>query len=301
MRPLLMGLSVLVGVTACNDTPAGPPPDAVYLNGRIWTGDRTTPEAEALAIAGGRIVAMGSSAEVRALAGAQTTVHDFEGRRVVPGFNDAHWHLPTRQTADLTASGSVDVVQERLRAFAQGLAPDEWVTGRGWGATDFPDRRPHKRYLDVVFPDRAVLLTDRDGHQTLANSFALRIAGITRSTPDPTNGRIDRDSTGEPTGVLKEAASGLVRRLMPPVTADQVYRSLLAELEKAASFGLTSVQVASGSGASGVEYEAYARAAREGVLPVRVRVAVPFERDVTDTRLAEFVALRQTHAGSMLT
>lgn len=297
---LCVGL-ILLGSVGCGQTPAGPEPDAIFVNGRLWTGDRTTPDAEAIAVTDGRIVAVGTTAEVRAMAGTATTVHDLGGRRVVPGFNDAHWHLPTRRTADLTGAGSVTVLQERLRAFAAELAADEWVTGRGWGATDFPERRPHRRYLDAVFPDRPVVLTDRDGHQTLANSHALRLAGITRSTPDPENGRIDRDAAGEPTGVLKESASGLVRRLMPPVTADQVYRSLRAELEKAASFGLTSVQVASGSGASGVEYEAYARAAREGVLPVRVRVAVPFERGVSDARLAEFVALRQKHAGSLLT
>lgn len=297
-------LLLVVGVAtagACTQSSSEPPPDAVFVNGRIWTGDAKVPEAAALAVTAGRVVALGETQAIRAMAGAKTQVVDLEGRRVVPGFNDAHWHLPTRQTADLTEAGSVEEVQRRLRTFADTLGPDEWVTGRGWGATDFPERRPHKRYLDAVFPDRPVLLTDRDGHQTLANSHALRLAAITRATRDPENGRIDRDANGEPTGVLKESASGLVRRLMPAVTADQVYRSLLAELDKAAAFGLTSVQVASGSGASGVEYEAYSRAAREGTLRLRVRVAVPFERNVTEARLGEFLALRQRHAGSLLT
>lgn len=288
------------GGAACGSTPPSPPPDAVFVNGQIWTGDTARPEAEAIAVARGRIVAMGTTAEMGRLAGAQTPQFDLEGRRVVPGFNDAHWHLPTRQTADLGGAGTVDEIQRRLREFAATLGPDEWITGRGWGATDFPDRRPHRRYLDAVFPDRPVLLTDRDGHQTLTNTRALQLAGVTRATRDPENGRIDRDAAGEPTGVLKEAASGLVRRLIPRPTADQVYRSLQAELDAAASFGLTSVQVASGSGASGVEYEAYARAAREGVLKLRVRVAVPFERDVSEARLSEFLALQETHRGSML-
>jgi len=282
-------------------TPPAPPPDTVFINGRIWTGAAASPEAEAMAVTGGRIVAVGTTAEIGALAGAGTRQIDLEGGRVVPGFNDAHWHLPTRRTADLGEAGSVDVIERRLREFAATLGPDEWITGRGWGATDFPDRRPHRRYLDAVFPDRPVLLTDRDGHQTLANSRALQLAAVTRTTKDPENGRIERDAEGEPTGVLKEAASSLVRRLIPPVTADQVYRSLIAELDKAASFGLTSIQVASGSGASGVEYEAYARAVREGALKLRVRVGVPFVRDVTDARLSEFQALKQKHAGSSLT
>lgn len=294
-------LMCVVSAAGCGRAPAGPPPEAVFTNGRIWTGDPARPEAEAIAVTGGRIVAIGTTAEISSLAGDGTRRNDLNGRRVVPGFNDAHWHLPTRRTADLGDARTVDVLQRRLREFAATLGPDEWITGRGWGATDFPDRRPHRRYLDAVFPDRPVLLTDRDGHQTLANSRALQMASVTRATKDPENGRIDRDAAGEPTGVLKEAASSLVRRLIPPVTADQVYRSIQAELDKAASFGLTSVQVASGSGASGVEYEAYTRAAREATLKLRVRVAVPFVRDVTDARLSEFLALKQKHAGSLLT
>ncbi len=280
--------------------PAVTPPDAVYVNGRIWTGDATTPEVSALAVTGDRITARGESGAIELLAGPNTVRIDLGGRLVVPGFNDAHWHLPTRQTADLAAAGSVGEIQRRLQAFAATLPADAWITGRGWGPSDFPNLQAHRRYLDEIFPDRAVLLTDRDGHQTLANSRALALAGITAATPDPENGRIVRDTNGVPTGVLQEAASGLVRRLMPAVSADEVYRSLLAEMDKAAAFGLTSLQVASGSGASGAEFEAYTRALREDTLKVRVRVAVPFQRDVTEQQLAEYVALRDTHTGRRL-
>lgn len=276
-------------------------PLRLYVNAKIWTGEDAMPEAQALAIRGDRIVAIGDAVTVGALAGDGVPVIDLAGRRVVPGFNDAHWHLPTRRTADLAEAGNVPEILRRLREFAATLGPDEWITGRGWGPSDFPGNQPHRRYLDEIFPDRPVLLTDRDGHQTLANSRALALATVTRTTKDPENGRVDRDAEGEPTGLLKEAASSLVRRLIPPVTADQVYRSLLAEMDKAAAFGLTSLQVASGSGASGVEYEAYQRALREGTLKVRLRVAVPFERNVTEARLSEFVALRDRHRGGPLT
>jgi predicted amidohydrolase YtcJ len=276
-----------------------PPPDAIYVNGRIWTGDPSAAEAEALAVADGRITAVGTTGDIDRLAGSGTMRVDLGGRRVVPGFNDAHWHLPTRQTADLDGAGSVEEIQRRLRAFAQTLPPDAWVTGRGWGPSDFPDRQAHKRYLDDIFPDRAVVLTDRDGHQTLANSRALSLAGITRATEDPENGRIDRDPAGEPTGLLKESAGGLVRRLMPDVTADEVYRSLLAELDKAAAFGLTSLQVATVD-PSDAEFTAYERALREGTLKLRLRVAVPFRLDVTPARLAEYTRLRDSHPGSLL-
>jgi predicted amidohydrolase YtcJ len=294
---LLTAGAVLAG---CNPTPSEPAPDRVFINGRIWTGDARMPEAQALATRGERIVAVGDTATIRALAGDTTEVVDLEGRRVVPGFNDAHWHLPTRRTADLVDAGNVQEIQRRLVEFAKTLGPDEWVTGRGWGPSDFPDNRAHRRYLDAVFSDRPVLLTDRDGHQTLANSRALALAQVTRASKDPANGRIDRASDGEPTGLLKEGASSLVRRLIPPVNAEQVYRALLAEMDKAAAFGLTSLQVASGVGGSGVEYLAYQKALREGTLKVRVRLGVPFERDVTPDRLAEFAALRDGHRDGML-
>jgi predicted amidohydrolase YtcJ len=288
-------------LAGCSEQPSEPPPDRVFINGRIWTGDARMPEAQAIATRGDRIVAIGNSMSIRALASGATEVIDLGHRRVVPGFNDAHWHLPTRRTADLVDAGNVQELQRRLKEFAQTLGPDEWVTGRGWGPSDFPDNQAHRRYLDAVFPDRPVLLTDRDGHQTLANSRALALAKVTRATSDPANGRIDRAADGEPTGLLKEAASSLVRKLIPPVDAEQVYRALLAEMDKAASFGLTSIQVASGVGGAGVEYLAYQRALREGTLKVRVRLGVPFERDVTPAQLTEFVALRDRHRDGLLT
>jgi predicted amidohydrolase YtcJ len=281
-------------------TPPADFPDRIFVNGRIWTGDTSAPQAQALAVTGNRVTAIGDDTRIRALAGVATQVVELDGRRVVPGFNDAHWHLPARQTADLAGAGTVEELQRRLRAFAASLGPGEWVTGRGWGPSDFPANQAHRRYSDAVFPDRPVLLTDRDGHQTLANGRALALANITRATKDPDNGRIVREAGGEPTGLLQESASTLVRRLLPAVTPDQVYRALLAELDKAASFGITSLQVASGVGGSGPEYLAYQRALREGTLKVRVRLGVPFEREVTAEQLAEFVTLKTWHSDGLI-
>jgi predicted amidohydrolase YtcJ len=132
----------------------------------MWTGDTARPEVEALAIGGERITAVGTSAEIAALAGESTRVVDLQGRRVVPGFNDAHWHLPARRHADLADAGSAETIVERLTAFASTLPAEAWVTGRGWGATDFADRQPHRRALDAAFPSRPVLLTDRDGQRS---------------------------------------------------------------------------------------------------------------------------------------
>ena len=116
---------------------------------------------------------------------------------MVPGFNDAHWHLPLRQTADLTGAGTADEIVQRLKAFATGPA-DAWVLGDGWGPSDFPGLQPHRRHLDAAFPDRPVLITDRDGHQVLVNGRTLALAGITRDTP-----------------IRRTAASGAMRRARP--------------------------------------------------------------------------------------
>lgn len=300
-RTIVIRVAAILVAVVCLGAAEQQAPLRLFLNAKIWTGEEAMPEAQALAVRGDRIVAIGDAATIGAMAADGVVVVDLAGRRVVPGFNDAHWHLPTRRTADLVDAGNVPEILRRLREFAVTLSPDEWITGRGWGPSDFPGNQPHRRYLDETFPDRPVLLTDRDGHQTLANSRALALANVTRTSKDPDNGRIDRDAAGDPTGLLKESASALVRRLIPPVTADGVYRALLAEMDKAAAFGLTSLQVASGSGASGVEYQAYQRALREGTLKMRFRVAVPFDRTVTEARLAEFVALRDRHRGGPLT
>ena len=266
--------------------------DLIVVNARIWTGDATRPEAEALAVSGERIVAVGTNDAIRGRAGTGTRVIDAQGRRIVPGFNDAHWHLPSRRTADLAEAGNVAEIQARLKEFALSLAPGAWITGRGWKPTDFPDNQAHRRYLDEIFPDRPVLITDRDGHQALANSRALAMASITNATKDPENGRIDRDAAGTATGLLKEDAASIVRRLLPPQTVDDIYAALVAEMDKAASFGLTSLQIASGIRPESLEFAAYRRLRDTNAMKVRLRLSVPFAREITDARLSEFVALK---------
>lgn len=275
-------------------------PDLILLNGRIWTGDANRSEAEAIAIRDGRIVTVGASDAVAAMASGDTRVVDVQGRRVVPGFNDAHWHLPIRQVIDLAGAGSVAEIRRRLEAGSTRVAGDGWVLGRGWGPSDFPDNQPHRRHLDAAFPDRPVLLTDRDGHQVVVNGRGLAMAGITRDTPDPPNGRIGRDADGEPTGLLQEAAMALAQKTLPSITPDEAYGAVIGELSKAAAFGLTSVQDAGGSDPGNLRRDAYERAAREGRLPIRVRMAMPFERDVTPARLAELVQLRDGHRDEWL-
>ena len=276
-------------------------PDRLFVNALVWTGDPARPAAEAFAVRGDRFVRVGSDAEVRALAGPATVVTDLGGRRVVPGFNDAHWHLPARRDARLDNAGSVAVIQQRLREYAATLPAGSWVTGRGWTPVDFPGNTAHRRYLDEVFPDRPVFIRDRDGHQSLANTRALALAGVTRDTPDPGDGRIERDVNGEPTGLLKEGAAALVKSLLPALTADDAYALLVDEVAAAASFGLTSVQDATDGGLSENERAAVVRAVAEDKLRVRYRAAVPFENDVTAEQLARYVSLIDATRGGLFT
>ena len=218
LRFLLPAACVLLpirGVVA-QSTPVA---DVVYRNALVWTGDSARPSAEALAVRSGRLVAIGSDGDVRPFIGPNTKQVDLGGRRLVPGFIDAHWHLPTASRADLVGAGNVQEIVRRLQAWAATLPRGAWVVGRGWTPSDFPQNAAHKRYLDAAFPDRPVLLTDRDGHQSLANSVALRLAKVTAATKDPAQGVIEREQGGAPTGLLKESASGLVSRLVPPPTA----------------------------------------------------------------------------------
>ena len=294
LRALLLA-SPLVAALGCARDAA---PDRVLFNARIWTGDSSRAEASAIALRGDRVVAIGSDAEVRALAGPDTRSEDLEGRRMVPGFHDAHWHLPTRRTADLVDATDANEVVERLRSFAATLPADAWITGRGWVPEMFPGRTAHRRYLDAAFPDRPVVITDRDGHQTLANSRALALAAVSQETRDPSGGLIVRDPGGAPTGLLKESASALVRRLLPDPSAEEVFGALRYEMHRAASVGLTSLQLANGIGPA--ESAAFARALAEDSLLVRFRIAVPFVRGTSDSALRSYVALRDGATGPLL-
>jgi len=274
------------------------PPDRIFVNARVWTGDSARPAATAFAIRGDRIVAMGDDATIGALAAAATVVEDLGGRRVLPGFHDAHWHLPTRRTADLVGAADERDVVRRLQEFATTLPADAWITGRGWTPDMFPGNTAHRRYLDAAFGDRPVVLTDRDGHQTLANSRALSIAAVSAETREPAGGAIIRDADGTPTGLLQETASALVRRLLPDPSEDEIYAALRHEMHRAAAFGLTAIQIANGLGEA--ETKAFRRAIADDSLLVRFRVAVPFGKDVSDSALRAYVALRNEERGPLL-
>jgi predicted amidohydrolase YtcJ len=158
--------------------PAPPVADAIYTNARIWTGDATQPSAQAIAIREGKLIAVGSAGQALTHRGPATRVIDLQGRRVVPGFSDAHWHLSTTDQADLTDAKSPAEIVRRLKAWAAKRPAGSWVVGRGWTPSDFPGNAPHRRFLDVAFPGQPVVLTDRDGHQSIANGRALALAKV---------------------------------------------------------------------------------------------------------------------------
>ena len=296
VRPRAIWIALLLAVSlGCGPAPS---PDHILVGGRIWTGDSLQAEVTAIAIRGERIVARGDDATIRALADPQTRVTELGGRRVVPGLHDAHWHLPTRRNADLTGAGNVEEIVRRLRSFAATLPPEAWITGRGWTPEMFPRRTAHRRHLDGAFPDRAVLLTDRDGHQVLANSRALALGGVGRETREPAGGAIIRDEGGQPTGLLQETASALVRRHLPTPSAEEVYAALKYEMRRAVERGLTALQVA--NALDSAETAAFERALAEDSLLVRFRVGVPFAKDASDDALARYRALSESHRGSML-
>ena len=224
-----------------------PAADLIITNANIYTVDKAKPKAEAVAILGDRIVAVGAIAEVDTWRGSNTKVIDAGGKLVLPGFDDAHVHLvnggkqlESIQLNDATSSSDfVNRIAERSKKIPKG----EWITGGDWDETKWdPPQMPSKELIDAVTPETPVSVGRYDGHMALANSIALKLAGITAKTPDPPGGLIVRDARGNPTGGLKDAAMDFVNKVMPPLSHDRRLRAVKRALAHAASLGVTSVQ-----------------------------------------------------------
>jgi predicted amidohydrolase YtcJ len=240
----------------------------VLRGGPVWTG-KGRPRARALAVAAGRVLAVGREAE-QAI-GARTRVIDLAGRLAVPGFNDAHVHFLEGGLAllsvDLRAARDEDEVARLLGERARSLPAGEWITGGQWDHEAWPSRRlPGRGRIDGETPAHPVFVRRLDGHMGLANSLALRAAGITGATPDPPGGAIARDERGEPTGILKDAAMDLVRQAMPPRTPARMRRAVEAAMAEAARLGVTTVQDNSPVESLPVYQQLHA----EGALTVRI-------------------------------
>ena len=222
-------------------------PDLIIVNAAIHTMDQARPTAGAVAVLGNRIVAVGSTADLRPLAGSGTRVIDAGGKLVLPGFNDAHVHFLSGgfslANVDLRDAQSPQEMARRLGDYARKLPKGRWILGGDWDHERWPDAPlPTKEMIDAATPDNPVWVNRLDGHMALANSLALKLAGITKETKDPPGGLIVRDpKTGQPTGVLKDAAEDLVDRAIPAKTFEEKHMAASAATEHAAQVGVTSL------------------------------------------------------------
>lgn len=294
---------VLAGFLGCDPPPE--PADLVLMGGNIVTVDQDQPKAEAVAMRGQWIVAVGSDRQIRRYKGPETEVVLLEGKLAVPGFIEGHGHFmglgEALMTLDLLDVTSWEGVVEMVAEAVEQAAPGEWITGRGWHQDNWDptppgaiDGVPTHHALSQVSPDNPVLLRHASGHGSFANAKALELAGITRHTPDPDGGTIVRDERGEPTGYLRQAAQGIATaarsRTEPSLTPEQREARLLRKIELAGEeslrFGVTSFQDA---GAPFSTIDRFRRLAEQGELPVRLYAMVRGESNrAMERRLGDY-------------
>ena len=273
--------------TPASATPASGAVTLAVVNARVWTGDRAAPWAEAIAVTGEQISAVGTSDEIRRLAAGATMV-DGAGRLVVPGFIDAHVHFLEGgfrlASVQLRDAATRDEFVSRIRAFAATVPAGTWITGGDWDHTLWGGELPRRDWIDAATPEHPVWINRLDGHMSLANSAALKAAGVTPATKDVAGGEIVRAANGDPTGLLKDNAMALVDRVAPP-PSDQVRdRALAAAMKHVAEQGVTSVH----NVGTWDELATFARARKADALSTRIYGVVP---------LADWERLRDLVAG----
>ena len=261
--------------------------DLVVLHGKVWTENPQEPEAEAFAVAGKHILAVGTDAEIQKLAGPHTHVVDLHGRRVVPGFNDAHVHLflggqglASVQLRDVT---SRQQFAQRIGDFAKTRPAGEWIVDGEWDEEKWtPVELPTHDWIDAVTPDHPVWVQRSDGHMMLANALAMKLAGINRETPDVPGGVIVRDKDGNPTGIFKDAAKDLVERVIPPPSDAEIEAAILAAQDYAFDNGVTSVQDMGFIGLKAADMQAHVLAGYQRLLSqdkLKLRISARFPLD----------------------
>lgn len=270
-----------------SDTPSGDITLAI-VNARVWTGDARRPWAEAVAVAGDTIAAVGSSAAIRKAAGGARVI-DAQGQMVTPGFIDTHVHFVTGgfrlSSVQLRDARTPEEFVRRIRDFAATVPSGAWIVGGDWDHEQWGGRLPERAWIDSVTPDHPVWVNRLDGHMALANSVALRAAGVTRGTRDVAGGEIVRDASGAPTGILKDNAQGLVDRVVPEPPAELQDRALDTAMTYVAQQGVTTVH----NMGSWSDLAIFQRAHAAGRLRTRIYAAVPL---ATWERLRDTVAAR---------
>jgi predicted amidohydrolase YtcJ len=279
------------------------PADLVLTGGAVYTLDAARSWAQAVAVCGGRIVAVGTDADMRPFVGPGTEVVSLRGRMLLPGFQDAHVHASggglERSQCDLTGEHTREGYLAAIRSYSRRNPAAEWITGGGWGMDVFPGGVPSKDDLDAAVPDRPVFLSNRDHHGAWVNSRALELAGVDAATPDPPDGRIERTPAGEPQGTLHEGAMNLVQRVVPAVTLAEQVAGILAGQRYLHALGITAWQEAIVGEYAVVPdcFEAYREVDRQGLLTARVTGALWWQRSAGLSQL-DFLAERRAIASS---
>jgi len=291
IAPILL-LAVASCVSAQSAAPSAQKPkaDLIFTHGNIYTGVvdaaaslGASKRAEALAVLGDRILAVGARDQVMKLKGPETKIVDLDGRFVMPGFNDAHMHLASagleKMNVDLVGAKTLDELRERLRAKVEAAGPAEWVIGRGWDETLWPVKvLPTRWDLDEVSDKHPVYLERIDGHIGVANTRALQLASITVASRDPEGGRIDRDDAGTPNGILRETAREAMHAVIPKPTHDKRRQAIEMALADLASHGITSAQ----DNSQWEDFQVYEELEHEGKLTARISEWLPFDDSIAD-------------------
>ena len=283
------GLILLCAVyMQAQQPPAKPKADVIFTHGNVYTGVpvmsafKAIKRAEAIAVRGDRIEAVGENAEILKLKGPDTQIIDLGGHFVMPGFNDAHAHLMDggfeKMNVNLVGVKSLDEFRERIRAKLNTAAPGDWILGDGWDENLWPVRALPSRWdIDEITTDHPVFLGRVDGHIAVANSRALQLASITIASRDPKGGKIDRDANGQPNGILRETARQAVEDAVPKPTHDKRRQAMELALAEAASWGVTSVQDNSGSWE---DFQVLEELEKAGKLTARISEWLPFDDPV---------------------
>jgi predicted amidohydrolase YtcJ len=279
------------GKAGAQEAPAKPKADVIFTHGNVYTGVavvssfKMTKRAEAIAVRDGRFEEVGDLTEVMKLRGPQTQVIDLGGKFVMPGFNDAHLHLATagflELNVDMKGVKTLDEFRERLRAKAEKAAPGEWILGGGWDETLWPVKTPPTRFdLDEVAGGHPVFLSRVDGHSAVANARALQLASITLASRDPKGGKIERDASSQPNGLLRDTAMKLVQDVIPAPTHDARRQAIESALGELARWGITSAQwsvTTPDAPSTWEDFQVLQEIEKAGKLTARVSAWLPFD------------------------
>ena len=294
----IVGVTFIAGLIVRAQREDVGPVDMIVINGKVYSADGSADLAEAVAISGNKVVAVGANREIQRLRRAQTVTIDAKGGAVLPGFNDAHVHLIngglSLDQISLSDATTLDAIKDTIRVWSEAHPERTWITGRGWYYQAFNGAMPTRQLLDTLVPDRPAYLVAYDGHTGWANTKALKAAGITRRSKSPASGEIVKDRrTGEPTGALKESAMALMSSAAPQPTEEDRLAAIRAAMDEAHRYGITSVTDAGGSAD---DLDAFDRLRKRGELSLRVYQALRADNKLTEAGLEALEQVRSRFA-----